>query len=181
MRPRLLGIVFAGVMISVSNACAQSAPQGRDSAAAARQFVQGFYSWDTSLTESQRSSEVAKVSSYLDSSLASGFHSAREKIDFDPFLASQDPCPRYKVTKIRVEGLGFRVTVEPVCRTPEVQRWQADSKADVEVIPVAGQWRIDNLFYDTGGHRVDLKSLLTGTQPRENLRDGGIVSAVPEH
>lgn len=71
---------------------------------------------------------------------------SREVIDFDPFLNSQDPCPRYKVTDVRSAGRSYRATVQPVCPNPNSQYWQTlDKHTSVQVIPEAGRWKIANV------------------------------------
>ena len=73
-------------------------------------------------------------------------------MNFDPFLDSQDPYPRYD----RDPGEGYRATVVPVCPNASWQHWQTlDPAPVVEVIPQAGRWKIANVFYANG--KSDLK------------------------
>ncbi|HEY5063070.1 MAG TPA: hypothetical protein VII52_16135 [Gemmatimonadaceae bacterium] len=138
-----------------------------DSTAAMRQFVQGFYDWYTpiALADNHFPADwrvLSSAPSYLDAGLASALRAdsvaslivpdQRETLNFDPFLASQDPCPRYEVTDVRSAPRGYRVRVRPICADP---RWQTATPV-VVVIPDAGHWKIANVFYEND----DLRSML---------------------
>src|SRR5262245_40114873 len=76
----------------------------------------------------------------------------REVIDFDPFLYSQDPCPRYEALHARREKGLYLVPVRPVCTDTT---WQTDRPV-VAISRASGQWRIVNVFYE----KSDLMGLL---------------------
>ena len=80
----------------------------------------------------------------------------REVLNFDPLLASQDPCPKYAVTDIGDSAGKYRVTMRPVCPTPDGQKWQT-SRPVVQVEFIGQRWLITNVFY-------------TDTKPPTNLR-----------
>ncbi|HEX6533707.1 MAG TPA: hypothetical protein VF041_03870 [Gemmatimonadaceae bacterium] len=74
-------------------------------------------------------------------------------LDFEPFLASQDPCERYEVGEAHRAGSSVRVSVYAVCqgkRTPQ-------PVAVAEVTPAAGTWQLANIRYPDGG---DLLTIL---------------------
>lgn len=149
-----------------------SAARTVDSTMAVRQFVQAFY--DRYLAFLQTESRfpdwwhvLSSTPGDLDANLARALRAdsvasrtepaTRELIGFDPFLESQDPCPRYAVTDVRSDAAGYRVTMRPVCPNAESQKWQT-ARPVVEVIPEAGHWKIANVFYEKG----NLRSLLCG-------------------
>jgi hypothetical protein len=80
---------------------------------------------------------------------------SRMLINFDPFLDSQDPCPRYDVAVVHRVGGVYKVTVRPVCADP---RWQTQRPV-VDVMLEDGHWKITNVTYDHNGTK-DLRSLL---------------------
>ena len=84
-------------------------------------------------------------------------------LDFEPFLNSQDPCPRYVVgpaTRADSSEPGaVRVTVRAAC-----DRASGPPPAfSVEVIPHAGSWQFVNFFY--GPPAGDLLTLLRTLHP----------------
>lgn len=143
-----------------------AAAPAADSTAAARQFLQKFYDWYAPFAQTDPRfpawwAILTRDSADLDAHLARALRAdsaaqrmnprSREVIDFDPFLNSQDPCPRYTVTDVRPDGRGYRATVEPVCPNPTAQYWQTlDKHTSVKVIPQGGHWRIANVFYGPG-------------------------------
>ncbi len=161
------------------NVARQAAPitldsvvRANDSTAAVRKFVQGFYDWYAPFVQTEPRFPgwwqiLSSAPGYLDANLASGLRAdsaaqridpvSREVIDFDPFLNSQDPCPRYEVTDVHSDGRSYRVSARPVCPNANWQYWQTlDKTTVVEVVPEGGHWKITNVFYEKG----DLKSLL---------------------
>jgi hypothetical protein len=138
---------------------AAASPQS--DSAAAHNFVQGFYDWYTPLSQ-RKSPDPARfavlnaANQYLEASLAKSLREdslartsrSRDFLDLDPFLDSDDPCPRYKVTEVRPSGAGFRVRVTPVCPNAS---WQANQpqRPVVEVLRAGDGWRIANVYYET--------------------------------
>jgi hypothetical protein len=171
---------FALLMLCNTAACGQrttvdSAASAAGSASAqamsedsisARQFVQAFY--NTYLAAARTSTAGPTFwrmlnSDALDTKLAAalredslssdlGAGGSREGLNFDPFLASQDPCPRYEVVAAQSSGEGFHVKLSPVCLNAE---WQTQGPT-VAVGKRGARWRIVNIFYE----RTDLLAVL---------------------
>jgi hypothetical protein len=76
-------------------------------------------------------------------------------IDFDPFLASQDPCDRYEVGAVTGAGLRRLVHVFGVCSGTR----STDPDVTIELVLSSGVWLIDNIRYPRTGS--DLRSILT--------------------
>jgi hypothetical protein len=72
-------------------------------------------------------------------------------INFDPFLASQDPCGRYEVGDVRAKQSNYEVNLHAVCssqfKMPDVL---------LEVRRHGQSWQFVNFFYDS----LDLRELL---------------------
>ena len=74
-------------------------------------------------------------------------------LDFEPFLATQDPCQSYEVGEARRTGGSVGVSVYGVCqgkRTPQ-------PVVIAEVTPTAETWQLANVRYPDGG---DLLTIL---------------------
>src|SRR5579859_6510196 len=83
-----------------------------DSTAAALQFVQGFYDWYIQVADKSRGPAwwmaMNSPANYLTTDLASALRDDsaatrvdppwRESFNSDPFLDSQDPCPKYEAS-----------------------------------------------------------------------------------
>jgi len=166
-----LTIALAGMSLAVvhAEACAQQkAARDRvsnDSLHAARQFVRGFYDWYTPLTLANLSVRgeyyvLTRADQYLDPSLAAALRAdsiaqqddpmtaTRQTLDFDPFLASQDPCEPYEVVDVRRRGNAFLASMRG-CHAKGIG-------PVVELRAIGGRWRITNILYGDG----DLKSYL---------------------
>ena len=107
-------------------ACAQA--QNKPDTAAVRVFVQRFYDRYASVQEQAdaQAQVLAAKPSFLSAKLQTALRAdsaarfdkpepTRELLSFDPFLASQDPCPRYRVGAVRLRGDSARVGVHSVC------------------------------------------------------------------
>jgi len=96
---------------------------------AVRDFVQEFYSWYVPVAANSRSGRPSDLAlntrpSAFDPSLARELKEdsdAQEKVpgdivglDFDPFLASQDPCERYEVANVDKKAESYLVGVRGV-------------------------------------------------------------------
>ena len=155
-----------------------------DDEAAARRFVQDFYDWYVLAENAPRGTPadwrvLDSRPEVLDSALLDLLRAdsalgdrgdgrgTREAINFDPFLASQDPCPRYEVDRAVPDAGGFRVTVRPVCADTT---WQTQ-RPMVAVAYRGTRWQIVNVFYERG----DLRSLLCAMARRDTTaaRSGG--------
>jgi hypothetical protein len=135
-----------------------------------RNFVQDFYSWyvpTSAQGPADRPSDLVlkKRPAAFDSTLARELKEdadAQSKspgdivgLDFDPFLAAQDPCERYEVVAVRKEVESFRVSVRGSggCENHE------EPDVVAEVIAKDGGWLFANFHYprSAGG---DLLSIL---------------------
>jgi len=134
--------------------------------ASVRSFVQGFYDWYLPIVNkggTGTSRVLQERDSLLTTELAVALRAdflAEEQADpgetvglnFDPFLNSQDPCPRrWEVIGILQKGSNYAVTVHPVCAS-------ASHELDVvaEVTKQGPSWRFVNFFYGD----TDLRKLL---------------------
>ena len=190
---RLALSALAGMTFGLGNACAQGAPKAdrprsltdgqtqpgqQADTAAVRQFTQGFYDWYMSRPHGLRPSSFVLGAGRR--FIQDGFASALRvdsisiedpgglgfALDSDPFLDSQDPCPRYGVTGVTSTSGRFRVAVRPICPDPISQNHQSFAKPSVEVVSEAGGWRIANVFYENG---KDLKSMLCTFANRDTV------------
>lgn len=159
------------------DATAQSGPVA-DSAAAHR-FAQEFYDWYTPLgprpggpswflllsgrTFRLEADLVAALRS--DSIARNDARQFRETLNFDPFLDSQDPCPRYAVSEVRRIGAKYRVKVKPVCANAIAQSYQTGEPV-LEIVSESGVWTISDVFYSDS---ATLKRTLCG-YAKDDLR-----------
>lgn len=172
-------VLLAAFVFSASTACAQGPKRAsslrdssigtQDSVSAARHFVQAFYDWYAPIANANLRypadwKVLTVANQYLDDGLAVALRSdstaradakrTRELLDFDPFLAGQDPCPTSRVTEVRRSGATFLATVLTCARTKN----DTDGPRVVaRVIPVNGHWRITNIEY---GENSDLRGWL---------------------
>jgi hypothetical protein len=150
----------------------QSSAVQRSDSVEARRFVQAFYDWYKPLYDSDRLDPISIVLSTRSHWLTPDFAAAlrgdstaradtiqfRMTLNFDPFLWSQDPCPRYEVSSIRPTKDSFKARVRPVCQPgSQAAKWQTNEPT-VEVLRDGDQWRIKNVFYGPS----DLISMLCG-------------------
>jgi hypothetical protein len=171
----IAGVSLVAATLSSVVACAQSnqggIPGQTADSAAAHAFVQGFYDWYMPLTLRPHNYRVSwevlsRGEKFLDTplaqllredSLALVSNGSRETLNFDPYLESQDACPRYRVSAVRSVGTALQVTVRPVCPTPDAQMNQ-DVAPIVEIVKRRGGWKIANVYFKTG----DLTGMLCG-------------------
>ena len=83
-------------------------------------------------------------------------------IDFDPFLATQDPCEHYEVGQVTQKGRSYRVDIYGVCSG------KRNEKPDViaEVAQQDGSWAFTNFLYPAI-HRDLLSTLRTLREERQ--------------
>ena len=148
-----IALTFATLTVVFSCSGAK-APSDTD---AVRDFVQKFYDWyvPSSRASSDRPAEIVlrERPSAFDSTLARGLKEdsdAQSKVagdivglDFDPFLAAQDPCERYELVGVRKSGESYLATVRGVggCENHE------EADVDAEVISRDGAWVFTNVRY----------------------------------
>ena len=143
-------------------ASADSVPKEKVSA---RRFVQAFYDWYTPKTLNDHDGPASDLALKLKSSAFSpslllalredSAAQAKSKdeivgLDFDPFLASQDPDPRYLVGKTERKGGSYYVSVH------SFRFGKRSAKPDViaKLEKYHGAWRFTNFIYPDGGNLV---------------------------
>lgn len=119
-------------------------------------FVRNFYGWyvplalkdkgtsglDRTLRE-KRSSFSGQLLDQLQDDVRAQAAAKGEIVglEFDPFLASQDPCVRYQVGKVAQNGKGYLVDVYSLCSGKKKRAVEA------EVISKNGHWIFVNFHY----------------------------------
>ena len=159
------------VWLFVPLGCSSQQNADQEPVVLAKAFASEFYASYRAHSERERPSgipawaEVARdadsvLTSELAEALSTDYEEAQEfpdeiaGLDFDPFLASQDPCDTYRVERTLPGPTGFRVEVYGDCtdaerRTPNVI---------AEVIRVSGGFRFANFYYPGPG--TDLLTVL---------------------
>ncbi len=137
-----------------------------------RSFVQGFYDWY--LPRASRSAEAypttlktksAWFSPMLLQALKQDYAASQANpnevvgLDFDPFLNSQDPSPKFKVTGAKVQGTRCSAEVHGI--TDRVN----NEEVHPELNFVNGAWQFANFRYEQGSDLMSvLKSLRADRQ-----------------
>lgn len=85
-------------------------------------------------------------------------------LDFDPFLNSQDPCPRYEVGRVSQKGQSYWVEIYSVCSGKRA------AKPDVvaEVVRKNGDWQFVTFHYPGGQDLLAVLKLLQESRDRES-------------
>lgn len=170
------------MLLACGTACGQRASRpatvasgGAADTVRAREHVQRFLDQYIGLSGHAGPAYLQLLSSHagpLDSALATALREdaefgdqratggSREGINFDPFLGSQDPCPRYEARDAVQHGVTYRVTVHPTCAGSSPK-----SSPVYAVVHGGGQWRIANVFYE----KTDLRSLLCQHARRDTV------------
>jgi hypothetical protein len=135
---------------------------------ALQHFVQRFYDWYVPVANQvnkERTSDIALAHqpSVFDSTLANALRKdsqARDKVrgevvglDFDPFLAAQDPCERYVAGTPALNGAHYRVNIYGICEGKQ----HATPDLTAELVAQNGAWVFVNFIYTDGG---DLLAML---------------------
>lgn len=130
----------------------------------AHDFVQSFYQRyaahhfnDDSILTTKPPLLVPALSRALKEDLEASKKSPDEIVglDFDPYVNSQDPCPRYEVGKVTMRGAGrASVAIHSVCEG------KRSPKPDViaDVVFSDGRWQFENFEYP--GEHTDLRTVL---------------------
>ena len=140
---------------------------------AAVQFVRGFYAAytprgmesglaavDSLLKEQPRLFTPALLQALQRDAAARGAATGEiDGLDFEPFLNSQDPCPRYEVGGAAPVGGRVQVPVYAVCEG----RRAVTATVVTEVVPANGGWAFANFVY--GPPAGDLLHLLQELHP----------------
>jgi hypothetical protein len=82
-------------------------------------------------------------------------------INFDPFLATQDPCGRYQAKEARHDTHGYVVMVQPMCSDP---RWQP-SPHRLTLVGVNGRFVIADVSHGS----TSIVELLCSVRSRANM------------
>ncbi|MBL0937716.1 MAG: hypothetical protein IBJ03_02415 [Gemmatimonadaceae bacterium] len=168
---RVSALLFA---LSLLLACGTTESRQAGDEADAAQFVRGVYA--AYLPRSERSGIGALDSlileqpeSFSDSLRAGLLRDASRRrenpgeivgLDFDPLLASQDPCEDYVPgTAIRVDSL-VRVAIHSVCQGVR----SADAVVVAEMVRRGTQWQFTNFIYEPSAG--DLLQILHSNERR---------------
>lgn len=138
----------------------------KDMRKSAQDFVRQFYNWYVSVAAKENTGPPSDLAlKYRSNVFSRKLFRALKKdsdaskkasgeivgLDFDPFLASQDPGKRYQVGKVTREGDSYRVEVFGV--------WSGKKSAKADVVPEVvrkkGHWLFVNFHYPNA---VDAKS-----------------------
>ena len=154
---RNLRIRAIGVLLFISCCLAQAQTKSSDPSDSARQFVQKFYDWyipgilkpsggKKPFRWQQRASDFdAKLFRALkaDEDAQAKVPGEIVGLDWDPFVANQDPCEHNTAKKVRISGRVYFVDVHNVCNGQE------DEKVHVvaEVARENDQWVFVNFRY----------------------------------
>jgi len=145
-----------------------------DPSESVRKFVQDFYDWYTpgavkAVDEHKEFNWKTRASDF-DPALLRALKEdedaqAKAKeivgIDFDPFLASQDPCAPYKARNVVQKGDRFLVGVDIACDNVTAE----NPAVTVELVMRNGHWIFVNFHYpDPKPSGSDLLSILKGNQ-----------------
>jgi hypothetical protein len=148
-----------------------------DARASVRTFVQDFYTWYVPRARDDSAAAMNGVlrarSDALAPELAAALKedlAAQEKasgeivgLDFDPFLASQDPCERYEVGEVKAQGSRYRVAIHGVCSGTR----SSQPEVTAEVAKQNDRWTIVNLHYAEGADLSSQLKLLRDARDRE--------------
>lgn len=186
MKVNFFGFLSAIMICSLGlcASCAQHAQAATDqnSSESLKVFVQSFYnwyvpralgdntspSWNIALT--QKSSMFnQKLADALKKDSIAQVQSPGEIVglDFDPFLASQDPCERYEVGKVTQKYNSYFIEIFGVCSG------KRNTKPDViaELTWKYTSWKFVNFYYQNNKDLLSvLKSLQEGRieTPKQN-------------
>jgi hypothetical protein len=156
---RIFGIVACGLLFAASLCLPQAhGTNNRKTSEAVGGFVQGFYDWyvpvalrdnpvpASDIALKQRPAVFSPVlfrALKEDSEAQAKAQGYIVGIDFDPFLASQDPCDRYEVGTVAAQKVGYSVKIYGVCSG------KRNEKPDVvaEVARQDGSWAFTNFIY----------------------------------
>lgn len=163
---RLVRAIIGSLLVVAGQTTSNYAQEPPESVA---KFVRTFYDWYVPLANSlQRTAPSNLVleqrAGILDSQLLHGLvdDSAAQArapgeivgLDFDPFLAAQDPCERYEVGRATRRGRSYWVDIFAVCDG------KRDKRPDVvaEVLGTKRSWVFVNFRYPK--ERSDLLTVL---------------------
>jgi len=175
MKPTRIS-VFALLVAQMLVAQAGMARESKESRSV-RRFVQSFYDWYTPMAFSENRHgpcwyiALQQKGSLLNPSLLQALQedvAAQKKsrddlegLDYDPFMLSQDPDPRYLAKRITKKGAFYYVYMH---RVLEKSRKVAECAVIAQVENSKGHWRFNNFIDPQNGWdlRGSLKELKKG-------------------
>ena len=86
-------------------------------------------------------------------------------LEFDPFLASQDPCERYQVGKVTQKGKGYLVDVYSLCAG------RRERPVEAEVMSKNGHWIFVNFYYPLMKSDLLSELALTRSDRHKHIQD----------
>jgi hypothetical protein len=150
LRKPILSICGIACLTAAAAATAGQQPNAN----AARTFVAEFYGWYVPNAPASADALKDKLSDQLYLALKAD-EEAKAKadgevtgLDYDPFLNSQDPCPRYEPGAVVPHGDAWRVEVFAVCDGARAAR----PSALAEVRSVGGRWAFVDVHDADGKH-----------------------------
>ncbi|MGC2636354.1 MAG: hypothetical protein WA294_04190 [Acidobacteriaceae bacterium] len=176
MNSRLRTILTSAIVLFVlSGVCVAQKPNGSDSEASCRTFVQAFYDWYAPIAQRD---DIGTTSDYALKERPEVFtarlykalkadseaqHRSKELVglDFDPFLNSQDPSPQFIVDSVTVKQNQCLAAVYGL------NNGQREESVKPELEMSDGRWQFVNFhYYDQKLGDYDLLSIL-----RQNAYD----------
>ncbi len=156
-----VAILCCGLFFALPSPLRAQARRGQETPRSVRHFVQEFYDWYVPKVSTNKAgagwAAVLKLTKpYLSPELAlqlqedadtqAKFPGEVVALDFDPFLASQDPEQHYKVSQITKRGEIYKVALHRVVGD------QMDSRPAViaDVTLQEGHWRFLDFRYPEG-------------------------------
>jgi len=175
---KLFGISVCCLLLAIPAGLTGAQARGDERAAeSAQAFVQGFYDWYVPgvlrSIKNNKEFDWQKRASAFDPTLVSALNEDADAIakaqdnvglDFDPFLASQDPCRRYEAGKVTSKGSRYFVEIHGICRGKR----EAKPSVVAELTERDGSWIFVNFHYPDapGGDLLNILKIL-----RENRRN----------
>src|SRR5512142_2514231 len=168
-------LLFACSSRAEEPAAASGAPTA---AQAAQSFVQEFYDWylarglDDAPGASWRHVRNERASSFSpgllhaldeDAAAQAAVRGVTVGLDFDPFLASQDPDDHYQAGEAVQEGTAFLVSVHAVRHGRRV----AETAVVAEVERPSGHWRFIDFKYPQGRELLSMLESLRAARSKK--------------
>jgi hypothetical protein len=168
---KFLEIFGLGLLFSLMPACCSPDDKKADDKDSPLGFVQDFYNWYT--PKALADGPIPACKFVVDNRIANFNHEllnalkedieAQEKvegeivgIDFDPFLASQDPCERYEAGRVINKGAHYLVEIHSICSG--IKNNNVDVTADL--IRENNRWIFVNFLYSDNNDLINVLKYL---------------------